>query len=216
MFGSRKISFHFVFLLTLIFPITIGILSHCTLNDHNQLDEATIRNYEIQLDSLIQKTKRLKIDEEPSKFITIWEQSRQILNLLPDSSKQQKKVRKIFIKKLIDVGAYEEAIKQSWQIIADHKFDSINNMRVPNLLVYGTLAGLYNKIGEVDSAYIIYRMAIAKSKHYNNEWRISAPYNNLGMYFEKQGVQDSAMFYYQFADSLLKASPSKSKYWKKF
>jgi len=56
------------------------INTQCTYQRSNITDKKTFLNYEIELDTLVQKARRLKIDKEQSKFITMKEQSRQLLD----------------------------------------------------------------------------------------------------------------------------------------
>lgn len=207
--GFKKVSFHFIFSLSLIL-----LLSHCKHNDHKQLDAETVRKYEIQLDSLRQKTNQLSPDADLGKIISFYHQSKQILNLLPDTSKMKSKIQRFFLFKLHKVGGYVEAIKLARQIISrSNNFeDSVN----PHLQVYGVMVSIYKNTGKADSALIMLRIAVARAKLHHKEIMITSPLNNIGMYFYELGNYDSAMVYFSLADSLLENYSSKLNYWKKF
>ena len=171
---------------------------------------------DLQSDSLIQKIIELKAKEYPAEFMSLYFETLHILNVLPDTSTYQDDLRWELIPKLDEVGAYKEAINQSWNYISRGELK--NDIKYMNrcLIVYGRMAGLYNNLGKTDSAQIVYHMAIEKARHNPDELKITGPLNNMGMFFDDLENYDSAMVYYQMADNILNAYPGKSDFWKRF
>lgn len=175
-----------------------------------------IHENDIQLDSLIQKSIELQAKEYPAEFMSLYFETLQILDIIPATSTYQDDLRWELIPKLEEVGAYKEAIYQSWKYIS--RVELKNDIKYMNrcLIVYGRMASLYNNIGKTDSTQIVYHMAIEKARHNPDELRITGPLNNMGMFFNDLKNYDSAMVYYQMADNILNAYPGKSDFWKRF
>lgn len=203
------------YLLPLLLALIL-LLSFCTGRKTKSLTENTISLYKSQLDSLIQKIIELQAKEYPAEFMSLYIESLHILDILPDTSTYLDDFRWELIPKLDEVGAYEEAINQSWNYISRGELK--NDIKYMNrcLIVYGRMAGLYNNIGKTDSAQIVYHMAIEKARHNLDELRITGSLNNMGMFFHDLENYDSAMVYYQMADNILRAYPGKSDFWKRF
>ena len=158
----------------------------------------------------------LEIKERTGEFITLYIQIQQILDILPDTSKLQITTRLELIPRLDEVGAYEEAIRQSWEYLDHVELKNTGRTENDGLKIYGLLAGMYNAIGNSDSAYFVYQLAIQKSKHHPDELRISAALNNMGLYFNNLEKYDSALVHFILADSVLTSHSDKTDYWKKF
>ena len=207
----QKFPLHFYLLITIGFS-----LSFCTGPETRMADEKTINAYETELGLLIDTINKLQVREKPAEFISLYVQTKQILDLLPDTSKIKYSASWKLIPKLDEVGAYEEAIKQSWKYLGHVELKNRGRTENDELNVYGLLAGMYNAIGKSDSSNIVYHLAIRKSMHHPDELRLSGPLNNMGLYFDNRGNYDSALVYFNLADSVLNADADKSDYWKKF
>jgi len=191
------------------------LLLFCSGPISETLDEQAINEYEIELDTLLNQIRKIPGKKRPTEFITLYIQIQQILDILPDTSNLQDATRLELIPRLDQVGAYEEAIKQSWEYLDRVELKNTNTEK-DGLEIYGLLAGMYNAIGNSDSAYIVYQLAIQKSKHHPDELRVSTSLNNMGLYFNNLEKYDSALIHLILADSVLTAHPDKSDYWKKF
>jgi len=202
------------YLLPLLLALCL-LLSFCTGPKTEPPDEKAIQGYEIELDSLMNQIKDIDIKESPDEFISLYIKTLQVLDILHDTNKLQGDIRLNLIPKLDEVGAYEEAIKQSWEYLDRVELKNTNTEK-EGLGIYGLLAGMYNATGNSDSAYIVYHLAVQKSKHHPNKLRFSAALNNMGLYFNNLEKYDSALIYLILADSVLTAHPDKSDYWKKF
>ena len=200
----------------LLILIAFSFLLSCSFNNSTKLqDEEAITENEILLDSLIQKINKLNVKVSSSEFIILYTKAIETLDRLPDTNKLQGDLRVELIPKLDEVGAYEEAIKQSWKYL-DYVELKDESAEGDGLLVYGLLAGIYNAIGNIDSAYIVYELAVRESTYHPDELQLSSALNNMALFFNNLGSVDSALVHFNLADSVLNAYPDKTDYWKKF
>ncbi len=200
----KKIPYQLIFI-----PALSLLLSFCSNWKSKGQDPQKIRNYEKQLDSLTQKINTLSIHENTSDFIELYLETKRTIDLLPDTLQIQY-INKPLVQMLTNLGAYDEAIKLLWKrfsILRDiHDDDSL----IDGTGIYGSLGGLYKVVGKPDSVRILYRMAMNAAKFTSNGSKATHA-NNLGIYFMDQGILDSAMFYFQFSDSLYYTGASYSK-----
>ncbi len=200
----------------ILLPVISLLISFCSDPKSKTLDEQAIHEYEIELDSLLSQIRDIGFKERHDEFITLYIQIRQIQDILPGTSKLQDSIHLELIPRLEKVGAYEEAIKQSWEYLDRLELKNAGRTEKDGLEIYGLLAGMYNAIGNSDSAYIVYQLAIQKSKQHPEKLHISSALNNMGLYFNNLGKYDSALVHFNLADSVLTAHPDKSDYWKSF
>jgi len=130
----------------------ILLLSFCSCPKPKTLDQQAIQQFEIELDTLLIQIRKIPGKEKPTEFITLYIQIQQILDILPDTSKLQDSIHFELIPRLDKVGAYEEAIKQSWTYLDRMELKNAGRTEKDGLEIYGLLAGMYNVIGNSDSA----------------------------------------------------------------
>jgi len=109
----NKIPYQLILLLALSL-----LLSFCTVLDSSKLDDKEIDAYETELKSLIDQVNALDAKGRLNEFLSLYLEAEKIARLLPDTTKTTYLACWEFIPKLDEVGAYEEAIKKSWQYLS--------------------------------------------------------------------------------------------------
>lgn len=164
-----------------------------------------------QLDTLFQKTFALSDLDNAEQIFRNYTKAVDLMSQIPDTSELEARARLFFTNKLSMIGGNAEAIKQGWMAINMERGLSLEETLHFKYRVYGTLAGIYFRMGKEDSAVNILTLAVYEAETHDTCHFAAGPINNLGIYFYDKGVMDSALFYFLKAEKILDTETEKSK-----
>ncbi len=107
-------------------------------------------------------------------------------------------------------GDYENAIQFFVDGIAFYERQKSPKMQLNAIIGKVNLGGLYTSIKEYDKGIAIYRKVLSDSFSYKNSGIVNAAYTNLSASYTKLKKIDSALFYAEKSEKLLKGSHKKS------
>lgn len=167
---------------------------------------------ENRLDSLISLARQLPDNEQQDILVSLYYQSKLVMDIVPDSSVVKAKAILFTMNKLGKAGGFDEAIRQGWKAIEISYKANLDDPGSYRAQTFGTLAGLYSSIGKKDSTLIIYKMAVSDATHNSNRISLATSLNNAGIFYDLHGQPDSALIYFQAADSLMNITDAKDNY----
>lgn len=164
----------------------------------------SLKEKEMQLDSLLAAIKQISDSTDAHSFVSIYQKAQTLAEQIPDSSSVKYKTLLQLTYKLEQFGGYHEAIEQGLKVIrlSDLPRNTTDNPR-RKLVLTGKIAGLYNKTGNKESALQLYHKAVNVAISMKDTLFIASQFNNIGLFYGNQGLLDSALHYYHLAEELL-------------
>lgn len=177
----------------------------CTGNQSKKASKQSIHAYETELALIVKEAEELQAKENLAPFISLYNRSLSVMDLIPDTSAIKAKSLEFFADILKKNGGYREAIKIIWRLLESNRRNHFKNTDIADVSSLVYLANLYKQIGKQDSGLIVLRLAVARSIKYIDSIKIASTLNNIGIFYYESGKPDSAMFYFKIVDSSVRA-----------
>nr|WP_299381087.1 hypothetical protein [Allomuricauda sp.] len=191
-------------LLLLLCTGGVLIMLACTQQISKPQDTDKEMGYLEQLEDLRVRLKLMKNSNDPKKFMPLYKEIVPFLEQNVDSIGEATSFRSSVVQKLLDIGVYRQAIKQSYRALeANVRPNTKGDSILTNLLIYGKLLYAYDQTNEVDSLLHISQVAINDAKKHPKCFWLSSALNNAGQYFYQYGKEQTAYNYLREADSIL-------------
>jgi hypothetical protein len=191
---------HKLFLLVLC----IMVVSACTKKRTFQTEVADEEvSYEERIAELDRKLNQLPKYCDPAEFMPIYKELVPLFENYSDKLPKTANVRNTVIQKLLDIGVYGQAIRQSYLALEANNISVVDDSIYHNLMIYGKLNYLFEKTESIDSVFGMCETAIYDAKKHSDPFWLSSALNNAGQFFHKHGKVQTALNYLSQADSIL-------------
>lgn len=191
-------------MLKLLFCLACALsMLACTPNKVTQTEFGEEIGYEQRLEDLRTRLEQMRKINDPKEFMPLYKEIEPFLENNADTSRTATSFRSSVIQKLLDIGVYGQAIKQSYRALEANGLLETDDSILTNLMIYGKLLYAYDKTNSVDTLLYICEVAIDDAKKHTNKFWLSSALNNAGQYFYQYGRKQAAYSYLRRADSIL-------------
>ena len=164
-----------------------------------------VQSYINELDSIHDMLNARDQSLPPDSFFNVYSRIRTLYEVIPDTSLHKINTYFKVCDELYNNGGYHEAIRQGLHGVAISGHPRMqNNGENSRQLLFGLIAGCYIRMGQMDSALLIYRTAVKRSHLIGDTIAQASAVNNLGVFFYSQNQIDSARRCFHISDSLLR------------
>jgi hypothetical protein len=193
--------------------IILGFISHSCKEEIGQAKFIPDDIHQKQVNSLLEYGERIDLQKNPTLFVEFIDSSSQFLKQTKGNFEIRKSLIYYLSEQLESVGLIDESINITTSGLNDNTVtfadDSIYNTRA----LYGVLANLHQKAGNLDSVFYYEHLSYQVVKKHRNPFEIASPLNNIGVHHLDNGNLDSAMHYFDTCIIILDTYPPNTQYW---
>lgn len=187
-----------------LFVLCILVVFACTKKRTFRTEVADEEmSYDERIAELARKINQMPKYCDPAEFMPLYKTIFPLFEANADTLPKTAKVRNTIIQKLLDIGVYGQAIRQSYLALEANNISVTDDSIYHNLMIYGKLNSLFEKTESIDSIFGMCERAINDAKKHSDPFWLSSALNNAGQYFHRHGKVQTALNYLSQADSIL-------------